>query len=143
MYFIEKNITRLKNHQPTFFLDPKELKEVESKLRKNDYNIYYPYKDSEKNIIYNSNEPRVLLYEIKSKSSLKHQDIMGAMFSLNIDKSLFGDILIIDNRYYIYILDIIQNYFESNLLKIKNSSVSLEEMDISLLKNKNNNIILI
>ena len=134
MYFIEKNITRLKNHQPTFFLDPKELKEVEYKLGKSNYSIYYPYKDSEKNIIYNSNEPRVLLYEIKSKGSLKHQDIMGAMFSLNIDKSLFGDILIIDNRYYIYILDIIQNYFESNLLKIKNSSVTLEEVDISLLK---------
>lgn len=34
MYFIQKNITRLNNNQSTFFLDPKELKQVTEKLKK-------------------------------------------------------------------------------------------------------------
>ena len=55
MYYIEKNLTRLRNGQFTFFLDPKELNEVKSKLKKDEYSIFYPYKDSEKNIIYNRN----------------------------------------------------------------------------------------
>ena len=134
MYFIEKNLTRLNNNQATFFLDPKEFREVTSKLKKNEYSIYYPYKDSEKIIIYNKHLPEVLLYEIKCNSILRHQDILGALFSLNIDKSLFGDILIIDGRYYIYILKILENYFESNFIKIKNSSISLKQIDLNTLK---------
>ena len=134
MYYIQKNLTRLNNNQSTFFLDPKELREVQAKLKKGTYSIYYPYKDSEKNIIYNKDEPVVLLYEIKVKSPIRHQDILGAMYSLNIDSSLFGDILIIDNHYYIYILPIVRNYFESNFLNVRNTSVSLEEKDISILK---------
>ena len=134
MYFIEKNLTRLKNNQSTFFLDPKELREVQSKLKKGTYSIYYPYKDSEKNIIYTNNIPNVLLYEIKVGKKVRHQDILGAMYSLNIDSSLFGDILLIDGHYYIYILDLVRNYFESNFLNVNNASVELENIDIDYLK---------
>ena len=40
MYFIENNLTRLKNGNNTFFLDQKELKELTSNLKKNEYKIY-------------------------------------------------------------------------------------------------------
>ncbi len=135
MYLVQKNLTKLKNNQCTGFLDPKELDEVKKKLEKNTYSIYYPYKDSEKNIIYTKNEPKVLLYEIKSKVELKHQDILGTMYSLNISSELFGDILLIDGRYFIYILDIVRNYFESNFLMIRNSYIELEEIDLDYLIN--------
>ena len=134
MYFIEKNLTKLKNTNQTFFLDPKELNQVKSKLKKGEYDIYYPYKDSEKNIIFIDNEPEVLLYEIIIKVPVRHQDIMGAMYSLNISNELFGDILIINNRYFIYILPIVRNYFESNFLMVKNAHVELKELDINYLK---------
>lgn len=134
MYFIEKNVNKLNNSQPTFFLDPKELNLVKSKFKKNTYSIYYPYKDSEKNIIYINNVPKVLLYRIKSKIELKHQDILGTMYSLNISPELFGDILIIDGNYYIYILDLVRNYFESNFFMVKNSYIELEEIDIDTFK---------
>lgn len=139
MYFIQKNITRLNNNQSTFFLDPKELKQVEEKLGMNDYKIYYSYKDSEKNIIYKKKEPDVLLYEIKIKVKVRHQDILGSLYSLNISSELFGDILIIDNRYFIYILSLIRNYFEANFLMIKNSHIELEELDTSYLKDYERN----
>ena len=133
MYFIEKNLTKLRNVGSTFFLDPKELNQVKSKLKKGEYNTYYPYRDSEKNIIYTGKEPEVLLYEILIKIPVRHQDIMGAMYSLNIATELFGDILIIDNRYFIYILPIVRNYFESNFLMVKNAHIELKELDINYL----------
>ncbi|MCI8460290.1 MAG: hypothetical protein HFE81_02730 [Bacilli bacterium] len=134
MYFIQKNLTRLNNNQSTFFLDPRELRDVKGKLKKSEYKIYYPYKDSEKNIIYKMNTPEVLLYEIKVKVLVRHQDILGSIYSLNISHELFGDILIIENRYFIYILPIVRNYFESNFLMVRNSSVELELLDIDYLK---------
>lgn len=135
MYYIEKNINKLNTIGETFFLDPKELREISYKLKKNDYNIYYPYKDSEKVILYKKKIPEVLLYEIKSKIPLRHQDILGTIFSLGISNELFGDILIINNHYYIYILPIARNYFESNLLTIKNSHIELIQLDIDTLSN--------
>ena len=134
MYFIEKNLNRLRNNQHTFFLDPKELKELTYKLKKGEYNIYYPYKDSEKNIVYIKDEPEVLLYEIIIKVPVRHQDILGAMYSLNISSELFGDILLIDNRYFIYILPIVRNYFETNFTMVRNSSIELVNIDIDYLK---------
>ena len=134
MYFIEKNLNKLSHHQSTFFLDPKELSQIKGKLKKGEYSIYYPYKDSEKVIVYNKEVPEVLLYEIKVKVPVRHQDILGAMYSLNIASELFGDILLIDGRYYIYILPMVRNYFESNFLMVRNSSVELEELPIETLE---------
>ena len=134
MYFIQKNLTRLNNRQCSFFLDPKELLEIKGKLKKNTYNVYYPYKDSEKCIVYNYEKPEVLLYEIIINKKVRHQDILGSMYALNIDSSLFGDILIIDNHYYIYIFPLVRNYFESNFTKVGNSSVILKEIPLSTLE---------
>ena len=102
MYLVEKNINRLDKLGSTYFLDPNEVKKVKSKLNKNMYKDYKPYIDSERVILY-KDEPNILLYEIKCKNKLKHQDIMGALLNLNLDKSLFGDILIINDRYYFYV----------------------------------------
>ncbi len=134
MYYVEKNLTRLRHGQHTFFLDPKELNEVIYKLKKNEYSIYYPYKDSEKNIIYNRNVPKVILYEIVCNVELRHQDILGSIYSLNISGELFGDVLIIDGHYYVYILDIVRNYFETNFLMVKNSRIELREISIDTFK---------
>ena len=134
MYYVEKNLTRLSHGQHTFFLDPQELNEFTCQLKKNEYSIYYPYKDSEKNIIYNRDVPKVILYEIVCNVELRHQDILGSIYALNISGELFGDVLIIDGHYYVYILDIVRNYFETNFLMIKNSRIELREISIDTLK---------
>lgn len=134
MYSIQKNLNRLYTTGSTFFLDPKDLMSIKGKLKQNEYNIYYPYKDSEKVILYKNNIPEVLLYEIIIKVPVRHQDILGSIYSLGIDSELFGDILIIDNHYYVYILPIVRNYFESNFLIVKNSHIELKELDIDFLK---------
>ena len=130
MYTIQKNLTRFNNLGYSYFLDPNELRLLTSKLKKNEYKIYNTYIDSEKNIVYKNNMPEVCLYEIISKVLIRHQDILGTMYSLNIASDLFGDILIIDGHYYIFILPILRNYFETNLLMIKNSHIELKEIPI-------------
>ena len=134
MYLIEKSINKLNNMGHTFFLDPKELKDVTSHLKKNTYNIYKPYIDSERNIIYKTDIPEVLLYEIKAKKELRHQDILGSIYALNLDISLFGDIIIKDNKYYIYVLSLIRNTFETDFKKVGNTNIELVNLDLDYLE---------
>ena len=134
MYKIEKNLNRLYRKEATFFLDPKEQLELAKKLKKEPYQIYIPYPDSEKNIFYIKEEPKVILYEIKSKIPLEHREILGTLFSLNMTSELFGDIVITNNHYYIYVLESIAPYIKNNLLLIKNSHVELIEVPLETLK---------
>ena len=134
MYTIQKNLNRLNNYQPTFFLDPKEQLELKSKLKKNNYKVFSPYKDAEKVIFYNEQLPEVILYEIKSKQEIRHQDILGTMYSLNISSEMFGDIILYNNRYFIYVLKLFQNYFEMNFTKVRNSSIELVRCELDYLE---------
>ena len=134
MYKIEKNLNRLYRKEATFFLDPKEQLELAKKLKKEPYQIYKPYPDSEKNIFYIKEEPKVILYEIKSKILIEHREILGTLFSLNITSELFGDIVITNNHYYIYVLESIAPYIKNNLLLIKNSHIELIEVPLETLK---------
>ena len=110
MYNTKKNIDKVKRGDHTFFLDPTEANLVKGKLKKDEYNIYKTYPDCNKVIIYGDKIPKVKLYQIKSKIPLRHQDILGTLFSLNITNEMFGDIIVDDDNYYIFILDHIDNY---------------------------------
>ncbi len=135
MYIIQKNVTRLMNKQPTFFLDLTEAKDVKRKLGKTKVKVFLPFPDSEKLIYYIDREPEVILYEIISSNELRHQDILGTMFSLNIAKEMYGDIVLDDGHYYIYVLKLFQNYFEMNFTKVRNTKITLKELDIHYLDN--------
>ncbi len=138
MYLVEKNINRLEKFGSTFFLDPSEANLVKSKLKKNMYKIYKPYIDSEKVILYRE-IPNILLYEIKCNNKLRHQDIMGALLNLNLDKSLFGDILIIDDKYYFYVFEYIYKEIENNFNKISRYNIDIERCNLDLLSNYTRN----
>lgn len=133
MYEVNKNVEKIMMNKETKFLDYNMQELVKRKLSKVSYNVYRPYVDSEKVIYYTNELPQVLLYEIKG-NNLKHSDILGTLFSLGIDPSMYGDILIIDNHYYIYILEIIENYLLSHLTIINNQKVELIKRNIIDLK---------
>ena len=132
MYLIEKTINKLYQSGYTFFLNPKELQDVISHLRKNTYDIYKPYKYSEKNIIY-TKKPEIILLEIKTGATLRHQDILGSLFSLKINDNLFGDIIITNNHYYFYTFKNMKTFFEQEFTKVGRNSIELEEKNIDLL----------
>lgn len=134
MYFVKKNVDRIYDGNCTDFLDIRMQDLVRRKI-KVDYNIFSPFEESEKVIYYTLKEPKVVLYEIKSKEKLRHQEIMGSIFSLNLDETLFGDIVIDNDRYFVYLFESIENYFINNFTTVGKNKITLEKLDINYLKN--------
>ena len=133
-YSIIKNIEKIKRGLCTRFLDNNMQNILKNKLKKNEYYVYYPYFESEKVIFYKDVMPKVSLLKIKTKDELEHRKILGSVFSLGLDQSMFGDIIKYKNSFYIFVLDEIKDYFINNLNLIGKSKVKLEEVDIDLLK---------
>ncbi len=134
-YIIEKNLNRIYHDEPTNFLDPLTYKRVISKLGKSPYNAFYPYSDSEKVIIYIKKEPIISLLEIFSFEPLTHREIMGSLFSLGIDNSLFGDIIITNNHYYVIVINQVADLIKNELKQIGNHHITIEYAELSILEN--------
>ena len=134
-YIIEKNINKIYRGEYTNFLDPITYKNIINKLKGINYNTYYPYPDSEKVIIYTSIIPNIKLLEIIPYDKLTHREILGSLYGLNIDSSLFGDIIITNNHYYIMIIDSIYNLIINNYNTIGNNHIKLQEVPLSILTN--------
>ena len=124
-YNIEKIIDSLYNKGYTNFLNPKDLSLVKGKLTKNEYKVYELYPESNKVILYKKDKPNIKLYQISSKASLRHQDILGTIFSLGIKEDTFGDIIKYEDSFYIFLLPHLEDYFKYNLVEIRNNKVEL------------------
>lgn len=134
IYKIDNSIERLKRDKHTLFLDQKEFLEVKSKLHKNEYQIYYPYKTSEKVILYKSDIPKLSLYKINSYETLKHQEVLGSLLGLNISSSYLGDIIKYKDNFYFYILSDIDNIINNEFKYVGNKKIEIERIDINDLK---------
>ena len=133
IYKINNAVEKIVNGKNTQFLDGRELKLVTSKLKKGEYNVYYPYKDSEKVMLYTGKVPIVKLFKINTVEKLRHQDILGSLFALNIDSSCFGDIVLYNEDYYVFIIEEMSLYVKDNLKQISKSKVDLEEVSLNTL----------
>ena len=131
-YNIEKIIDSLYNKGYTNFLNPKDLSLVKGKLTKNEYKVYELYPDSNKVILYKKDKPDIKLYKISSKVPLRHQDILGTIFSLGLKEDTFGDIIKYEDSFYIFLLPHLENYFKYNLTEIRNNKVELIQAEISI-----------
>ena len=135
VYEVKKNVDKIRRGGYTFFLSPNIYKEISYILSKDEYNLYYPYPDSDKVILYTSNIPKIKLFEIKSYFKLTHREILGSLFGLNISNEVFGDIIIDGDKYYFYVMDEISDFILSNLYMIGNKSIKISEVDINILNN--------
>lgn len=134
IYTVEKIVEKVLYSNSTNFVEIKYLNRVKKELKNIKYNIYEPFIGATKVILYNK-LPNIKIYEIVSSNDLRHQDILGTLYSLNISDEMFGDVVIWNNRYFIIIISSIDNYIKSNLTSIKNSKVDLIEKDPYYLKN--------
>ena len=134
IYKINNAVEKIKSGNNTLFLDQREYKLVTSKLKKHEYKVYYPYKDSEKVMLYTGNIPIVKLFKINTAEKIRHQDILGSLFALNIDSSFVGDIVLYNDDYYVYIENNLSTYIKDNLNIIGNKKVVLEEVSLDVLK---------
>lgn len=134
IYKINNAVEKIKSGNNTLFLDQREYKLVTSKLKKHEYKVYYPYKYSEKVMLYTGNMPIVKLFKINTAEKIRHQDILGSLFALNIDTSFVGDIVLYNDDYYVYIENNLSTYIKDNLNIIGNKKVVLEEVSLDVLK---------
>lgn len=132
-FYLEGNIERVIKGSYTDFLDPYELSYVISKLNHLNikYNIYEPFKGAEKVIVYKE-EPKVSVLMIKSKKELKHNEILGSLFSHNISIHKYGDIIIKDNPY-IIVHDSIKPYLLNNFNLVGKNKIEICEVNKDLI----------
>ena len=133
IYTLEKIVEKVLYSNSTNFVEIKYLNRVKKELKNVKYNMYEPFIGATKVILYNK-MPNIKIYEIVSSNDLRHQDILGTLYSLNISDEMFGDVVIWNNRYFIIILSSIDNYIKSNLISIRNSKVDLIEKNPYYLK---------
>ena len=133
IYKIKNAVEKIKNGRNTLFLDGRELKLVTSKLKNDEYNIYYPYKDSEKVMLYTGKVPLVRLFKINTVEKIKHQDVLGSLFALNIDSSYVGDIVLYDGSFYVYVSNELANFVKDNLTMVGKCKITLQEVPLALL----------
>ncbi len=132
-YIIEKNVEKVISGKNTDFLDINTFNLVRSKLRNINYEVFYPYKDAEKVIIYVNNMPQVKLLEIITNNKLRHKDIMGSLYGLGIDGGLFGDIIVDNTHYYIIIFASIYDFLMNEFKSVGKYNINLKEVDWEIL----------
>ena len=135
VYEVKKNVDKIRRGGYTFFLTPNIYKEIGYILKNYEHNIYYPYPESDKIILYTENIPKVRLFEIDSYFPLTHREILGSLFGLNISNEVFGDIIVDNNKYYFYVMNEISDFILDNLSMIGNKPVKIKEIDIDTLSN--------
>ena len=133
---LNKIIENLNKNKYSNFLDQNELNYIIKNLNKLNvkYNIYYPFDDAERSIIYKDTIPNISLIKINTNNIIKHSDILGFLYNFQIDMSLIGDILV-DDSYFIICKSEISDYLVYNIDKIKNYNVNLEKVDLEYLNN--------
>lgn len=135
IYEVEKNVEKVLRGEFTGFLTGNVRREVQKKLKKDDYEVFSPFKEAEKVILYSSVYPRVRLFQIccYKTDELKHSDIMGSLFGLNITSEMFGDIVKWKQDFYVYLLDDISEFVLKELKVVGQIPVSLKEVPLEWL----------
>lgn len=135
IYEVKKSVDKIRHGRYTFFLTPNIYKKVSYVLKDNEYNIYYPYPDSDKIILYTDKIPVIRLFEIESYFNLTHREILGSLFSIGINSDVFGDIIVDGDKYYFYVMDEISDFILNNFSMIGNKPIRITEVDINTLAN--------
>lgn len=126
--FIKNALKKIKKGKATRFLDPKEAYLMESSFKKHklSYQIYKPFETANSCIFYKEQLPKVSLLKTKNKN-FKHSDVMGSYFTLGLDKSVIGDIVLQDNHVYIVVLEEYEQLLIDQFIVIKNEYVTFEK----------------
>lgn len=77
---------------------------------------------------------RVLKIDTLSKENINHRDVLGAVLNLGMKREKIGDIFIKDDEIYLMVIENMAQYIKSNLIKIKNSSIRIKEVDFEKIK---------
>ena len=133
-YNIDRIIDNFYSKGYTKFLNPKDFLLVKNKLPKRTQNIYKPYNEAVKVIIYKKEIPNIIICKITFNSEVKHTMVLKGLFNLGLKEDTFGDIIIMDNIAYIYLLEELYDYVKYNYELNKVSINSIDKVDKDFLK---------
>lgn len=69
----------------------------------------------------------------KFSDQFSHRDFLGAIMNLGIDRSMIGDIFLLENEGYVFCLESIAGYIVENLSKVKHTHIKCEKVKDSLI----------
>ena len=132
---IKNTVNKIASGKSSKFLNEREQKIIVPYLNKEKlkYNIYYPYKNADKGIIYCDRIPLVSCLKINCSKPLEHRDILGSVFALSLDIHNFGDIIINGSDYFLIVLDEVMNYVQYNLITVGRYSVDVEVVNLKVI----------
>ena len=133
-YNIDRIIDNFYSKWYTKFLNTKEFLLVKNKLPKRTQNIYKPYNEAVKVIIYKKEIPNIIICKITFNSEVKHTMVLKGLFNLGLKEDTFGDIIIMDNIAYIYLLEELYDYVKYNYELNKISINNIDKIDKDYLK---------
>lgn len=135
IFNLKNQVEKVIRGDNTNFLTLNEQQYIINSLKKENkkYKIFKPFEEAEKSIIY-KDKLNISLYQIITTNKLSHPEILGSLFSHNLKENYFGDI-IIDENYYILVLNDIENYLENNFVKIGNKNIKLIKRELEEVRN--------
>lgn len=131
-YYIKNMVERISRGDFTYFLTENEYQDILPILHKEglSYQVYKPYGEAEKVILYKAKVPKVKVYKIECSKPLTHSKILGTLFSLGIHSYFFGDI-VMGEEIYIVILTSIEEHFLDHFTKIGKDPIHLTQVKFS------------
>lgn len=128
------------NNNLTKFLDFEEQKEIHRSLPKGS-KVFLEggYEGAERKRAFISNDYDELsfddfdikIYEIVFESDIKqitHRHILGTIMSLGVNRNSFGDILVTESNYYLFVTSEISKYIEQNFTMVNHIPLKLREI---------------
>lgn len=112
----------------TRFLDNKNI----------EYGVYDKYPFLEKKIIYfGEYDNYITIFKAKKSDKIKHSNILGTLFSLGLTDDVIGDIIVMDDYFYLTTLTRLSSFIKNNLTIINGERIELlEETNIVLNKDR-------
>ena len=112
----------------TRFLDNKNI----------EYGVYDKYPFLEKKIIYfGEYDNYITIFKAKKSDKIKHSNILGTLFSLGLTDDVIGDIIVMDDYFYLTTLTRLSSFIKNNLTIINGERIELlEATDIVLNKDR-------
>lgn len=112
----------------TRFLDNKNI----------EYGVYDKYHFLEKKIIYfGEYDNYITIFKAKKSDKIKHSNILGTLFSLGLTDDVIGDIIVMDDYFYLTTLTRLSSFIKNNLTIINGERIELlEETNIVLNKDR-------
>ena len=68
--------------------------------------------------------------KIEYSQKVSHRDVLGSILRLGIERSAVGDILVLDDRCYVFVTNQMCQYISQNLLKIGRQTVNVSEVSL-------------